>query len=277
MLIGIGGIVSCVRFASLVGTAAIRGARVDAGTTRNAKLASATGYVAASRSDTAPKAGSARIGLALLGRWIRTRQARAIRHACAVLANEVLRTSCQIRLLADIAEIDAFAGDALLPGCALDVRAAANTDPCDTLLIRVAGDGRARSINAVVAGTYLPRLAGKFAGTCTRVDARPFVAVLPRWTEGVSVVDGAIAIIVNRVARLGLGLKHWVARSSRPRSRDAGGDARRTKACLTGNAAELATTLANHAFDGVDEIVEVAIRRPGFAWDRRIELRRRRR
>ena len=149
MLIGIGGIVNCVRFASLVGTAAIRSARVDAGTTRNAKLARAAGYVAASRSDTAPKAGSARIGLALLGRWIWTREARAIRHACAVLANEVLRTSCQIRLLTDIAEIDAFARNTLLPSRAFDVRATANADPCDTLLIRVASDGRASSIHTI--------------------------------------------------------------------------------------------------------------------------------
>ena len=118
-------------------------------TTRNAKLASATGYVATSRSDTAPKAGSARIGLALLGRWIRTRQARAIRHARAVLAHEVVRTSCQTRLLTDIAEIDAFAGDALLPGCAFDVRATANADAGDTLLIRVASDRRASSIHAI--------------------------------------------------------------------------------------------------------------------------------
>ena len=71
-------------------------------------------------------------------RGVRARKARAVRNARAVLAHEVLRARSEPRLGANIAEVDALAGNALLPSGTLDVRATAHALPGNALLIGVA-------------------------------------------------------------------------------------------------------------------------------------------
>ena len=220
MVLVLARIVDCGRRAGLAGSTRIGVAGCDALGTRHTELVTAVS-ITATRGHAATECLLRRISLTLLV-LRRARKTRAVGHASAVLTNKVGGACGQSCCSAGITEIHALAAYALFTRQAGNAVATADTSAVHASLICTAIGGSTGCVHTEVVHAKLTRRTPReLAPGYTRGNASALVAGVSRLAEIVSVINGAVAVIVNCVARLVLAREDWVARRGCVGVRDA--------------------------------------------------------